>query len=97
MSQADQGGRLLRLAERLTDGEAIDWEHEEQTLPVERGPLRSLRDLHRIGHEGDRPRGLRQRAAGQASFSLVTGVHGEVEGSLGNASTGGRLNANPCP
>jgi hypothetical protein len=34
---------------------------------------------------------------GQVSFSLVTGVQGGVEGSLGAATAGSRQNANPCP
>jgi len=36
-------------------------------------------------------------ALGQASFSLVTGVTGGVEGSLENSTAGPRPNANPCP
>jgi hypothetical protein len=36
-------------------------------------------------------------AAGKASFSLVTGVTGGVEGSLGSSTSGVRPNANPCP
>ena len=32
-----------------------------------------------------------------ASFSLVTGVTGGVEGSLGASSSGPRPNTNPCP
>jgi len=36
-------------------------------------------------------------ALGKASFSLVTGVQGGVEGSPGNSSAGPRPNANPCP
>lgn len=34
---------------------------------------------------------------GAASFSLVTGVAGGVEGSLGDSSSGPRSNASPCP
>jgi len=36
-------------------------------------------------------------APGKASFSLVTGVTGGVEGSLGAATGGPRTNTNPCP
>jgi hypothetical protein len=34
---------------------------------------------------------------GEASFSLVTGVNGGVEGSLGSSSFATRSNTNPCP
>ena len=40
---------------------------------------------------------LGQPGVGEASFSLVTGVQGGVEGSLGNSTAGPRPNANPCP
>jgi len=36
-------------------------------------------------------------APGEASFSLITGVTGGVEGPLGPSSSGPRANANPCP
>jgi hypothetical protein len=36
-------------------------------------------------------------APGKVSYSLVTGVTGGVEGSLGSSSSGPRANANPCP
>ena len=36
-------------------------------------------------------------APGKGSFSLVTGVLGDFEGSLGSATSGPRTNANPCP
>jgi hypothetical protein len=34
---------------------------------------------------------------GSTSFTLVTGVTGGIEGSLGNGSGGPRANTNPCP
>jgi hypothetical protein len=34
---------------------------------------------------------------GKVSFSLITGVTGGVEGSLGSSSAGSRPNQNPCP
>lgn len=36
-------------------------------------------------------------ASGSVSFSLVTGKTGGIEGALGAASTGPRVNTNPCP
>ena len=36
-------------------------------------------------------------APGEASFTLVTGVTGGIEGSLGSSTTGPRPNTNPCP
>jgi N-acetylneuraminic acid mutarotase len=36
-------------------------------------------------------------APGKASYTLVTGVTGGVEGSLGSSSAGSRPNTNPCP
>jgi len=36
-------------------------------------------------------------AAGRVAFSLITGVAGGIEGSLGSGTSGPRSNAHPCP
>src|SRR5262245_21434561 len=45
---SDDGDALLRVATALTDGAAVDWDHEEEAHEALRGPLRRLQEIQKL-------------------------------------------------